>query len=182
MVIKKLFNEINQQNFYIEQILVKSIELIETQKNKKIHPKKLLMFEYNLVILSDFLVSKISLITRKKNICIHLWSTLNGASSIKEEFNSSISYHLINKLKEIKFINEIYRIRFTKNIYQLELNVFINDAKNLETLTQNTKKFADDIENIKKIKSKSREFADEKVISIKHNSPSIIVPWFNEDI
>ncbi|MED0968608.1 hypothetical protein [Bacillus paramycoides] len=162
MVIQRLFDEINQQNFYIEQILFKSIELIETQKNKKIQPKKRLMFEYNLVVLSDFLVTKINLINRKKNMYIHLLSTLNGASSIKEEFDPSISYHLINKLKEIKFTNEIYRIRFNKNIHQLELNAFINDTKNLEKLT--------------------RKFAEEKVISVEQNSPSIIVPWLNKNI
>jgi len=182
MVIKKILNEINKQNFYIEQILVKSIELIEIQKNKKIQPKKLLMFEYNLVVLSDFLVTKISLINRKKNICTHLLSTLHGTSNIKAELNSSISYHLINKLKEIKFTNETYRIRFNKNIHQLELDALINDTKNLEKSTPRTQKFTDDIENLKKLKSKSRTFTDKKVVFIKDSSPSIVEPWFNEDI
>ncbi|EPC8411316.1 hypothetical protein ACR3AM_005747 [Bacillus thuringiensis] len=125
MDIQKLSETINKQNLYIEQILLKSIQLIQIMKSKSLSKNEILIFEYHLVILSNYLLTEINLIKRKKNMYIHLMNILGESSTIiNNKIDSLISHKLLNDLKKNNFSNTSYRSQFTENINQLELHLF----------------------------------------------------------
>ncbi|MEB9673358.1 MULTISPECIES: hypothetical protein [Bacillus cereus group] len=124
MDIEKLSETINKQNLYIEQILIKSIQLIQIMKSKSLSKNEILIFEYHLVILSNYLLTEISLIKRKKYMYIHLMNILGESNTINNKTDSLISHELLNDLKKNNFSNNLYRSQFTENINQLELHLF----------------------------------------------------------
>ncbi|OTZ71636.1 hypothetical protein BK769_00690 [Bacillus thuringiensis serovar kumamtoensis] len=125
MDIEKLSETINKQNLYIEQILLKSIQLIQIMKSKSLSKNEVLIFEYHLVILSNYLLTEINLIKRKKNMYIHLMNILGESSTIiNNKIDSLISHTLLSDLKKNNFSNTSYRSQFTENINQLELHLF----------------------------------------------------------
>ncbi|MBY0037308.1 hypothetical protein H7U08_12190 [Bacillus cereus] len=124
MDIEKLSETINKQNLYIEQILLKSIQLIQIMKSKSLSKNEILIFEYHLVILSNYLLTEINLIKQKKNMYIHLMNILGESSTINNKTDSLISHELLSDLKKNNFSNTSYRSQFTENINQLELHLF----------------------------------------------------------
>lgn len=133
MKIKKLYNTIIKQNLYMEQILLQSIQLIKTKKSEILSKNEMLMLEYNLVVLSSYLLTEISLVKRKRNIYIYLMNTLEESNiSLNNKLNSLISNNLLNDLKKIEFSNELYGIQFNENLKRLELNlVEVNKKKSV---------------------------------------------------
>ncbi|MGC9299176.1 hypothetical protein ACOIX7_02860 [Bacillus cereus] len=125
MDIQKLYKTINKQNLYIEQILLKSIQLIQIMKSKSLSKNEVLISEYYLVILSNYLLAEISLIKRKKNLYIHVMNVLGESSTnITNKIDSLISHDLLNDLKKNNFSNTLYGSQFNENINQLELHLF----------------------------------------------------------
>ncbi|PGC44963.1 hypothetical protein COM24_31595, partial [Bacillus toyonensis] len=75
--------------------------------------------------LSNYLLTEINLIKRKKNMYIHLMNILGESSTIiNNKIDSLISHKLLNDLKKNNFSNTSYRSQFTENINQLELHLF----------------------------------------------------------
>ncbi|WP_459501291.1 hypothetical protein [Bacillus sp. C1] len=125
MNIKKLYSEIEKQNFYIEQLVIKCIELIETKKNKDVPFQKTVMFEYQLVLLSSVLVNKTNVMKRKAALCVTVMNILNITdNSIMNTIKSSISSHVLTDLKNIEFYNHLCGKQFNENIKQLESILF----------------------------------------------------------
>ncbi|WP_242312085.1 hypothetical protein [Bacillus cereus group sp. BfR-BA-01331] len=120
MNLTSLYHEIEKQNLYIEQIVIQCIKLIDHHKT---HPSQnSIVFEHNLTMLSNLLLTKTHIIKRKLALCATLMNTLNISDfNINDRIKSSISSTVLTDLKNIKFNNFTCKKLFNENIKQLEL-------------------------------------------------------------
>lgn len=115
MDIQNLGEMINKQNLYIEQIFLKSIQLIQIMEPKSLSKKEGLIFEYQLVVLSNYLLTEMNLIKRKKNMYIHLMNIVGKPSAnITNTMDSLISHDILNDLKKKFFLTFYMEVSLMK--------------------------------------------------------------------
>lgn len=167
MELRKLYDEINKQNAYVEELVLKSIELVNA--NTILPRNKHLKVEYNLVVLSDHLVNRISLIKKKRDMCIQLINMLGPSHvTFKTRNFSFISSSVIKELKKHEFHNNVYGNHFRDNMKQLEYVIGNLTTKN-------------DINDTNYV-NPSHDLHTKNLPTYEHISPYEVNPWINEDV
>ncbi|AJG79659.1 hypothetical protein BF38_5503 (plasmid) [Bacillus thuringiensis] len=120
MNLKSLFQEIEKQNLYIEQIIILCIKLID--RHNSYPSQNSIVFEHNLTLLSNLLLNRTHIIKRKLALCATLMNTLDMSNlNINDRIKSSISPATLADLKNIEFNNFTCKKLYNENIKQLEL-------------------------------------------------------------
>ncbi|MFB5561934.1 hypothetical protein [Bacillus cereus] len=120
MNLKRLFQEIEKQNLYIEEIIILCIKLID--RHNAHSSQNTIVFEHNLTLLSNLLLNRTHVIKRKLALCATLMNTLGMSNhNINKRIKSSISPATLSDLKNIEFNNFTCKKLYNENIKQLEL-------------------------------------------------------------